>query len=171
MSELRHVVVTGLMGVGKTTTADALGAALGRPVRDSDRDIETTFGRTGARIAEAYGVDELHRLEAAMLLGALASPTPLVIAAAGWVIEDQWCREALVRRARTIVLAAPTTELVRRAASGRHRRPVSAADFDAQLAVRGPWFDEVAVATIDTTLPHDEVIAAALTAVGGRTEP
>ena len=153
-----HVVVTGPMGVGKSTTADALGVALGREVRDSDRDIESTFGCTGADLVAAHGVDELHRIESAMLLGALASPTPLVVAAAGWVIEDPRCREALRNRAITIVLAAPRAELVRRSATGAHRRPLPAEEFDAQNERRRRWYAELAWAEVDAAMPVDQIV-------------
>ena len=165
VAEPRHVVVTGPMGVGKSSTADAVSVALGREMRDSDRDIEAAFGRTGAELAAAHGVDELHRVEAAMLLGALASSTPLVVAAAGWVIEDPRCREALGRRAVTVVLAAPSVELVRRSSTGAHRRPVSAQEFDAQIERRRRWYEELAAVTVDATAPPDVVVADVLSAL------
>ena len=58
-----HVVVTGLMGVGKSTVADAVAAALGRRHRDSDDDLHRLFTQTGAQLAADHGVEELHRLE------------------------------------------------------------------------------------------------------------
>lgn len=154
------------MGVGKSTLADRLGVLLDRPVRDSDRDIEAAFGRSGAELAVEHGVPELHRLEAAMLLGALASPDPLVVSAAASVVEDPRCRDALHRCARTLVLTAPAETLVARAATSEHRRPVGAVEFEAQLDRRGPWFDELAIATIDATLAVDAVVDAALRALG-----
>ena len=76
------------MGVGKSTTADALGTRLDMPVRDSDRDLERLFGATGAEIAAEHGIDRLHELESAVLIGTLGDTRPTIVAAAGWVVED-----------------------------------------------------------------------------------
>lgn len=160
----RHVVITGPMGVGKSTTARAVAEALGRPTRDSDLDLERTFGSTGADIAATDGVAHLHRLEAAVLIGQLAQTEPLVISAAASVVTDAACRQALARRAFTVVLIAPPERLVERARSGAHRRPISAEDYGRQLIERGPLLDQVADVTIDATQPADQVAALALDA-------
>ena len=68
-----HIAVIGLMGAGKSTLATAISSALGRVMRDSDVDIETLVGQTGREIALSGGIDSLHRLEEAVLLGALAA--------------------------------------------------------------------------------------------------
>jgi shikimate kinase len=159
MSAPPHLVITGLMGVGKSTVATAVSRALGRAVRDSDVDIETLFGRTGRAIAADEGVDELHRLESAVLLGALASDQPLVISAAAWVVEDVRCREALARRARVVVLKAPTDEVLRRIAAGDHRRAMDRRELEALAVRRRPLFDLVADTTVDAVGPVEDVAA------------
>jgi shikimate kinase len=151
-------VVTGLMGVGKTTTAEALADRLGWPLRDSDADITTLFGCSGAELAARTSVDELHRIEEAMLLGPLATPEPLVIAAAGWVIEDPHCRAAMQRRAHTVVLRIDVDEMIDRAATGDHRRPINRDEYLAQAARRNPLFDQVAAAWFDVDRPTDDLV-------------
>ena len=59
----RHIVLIGPMGVGKTTLGRLLADQLSLEFRDSDVWIESMAGRTGAEIAEADGIAELHRLE------------------------------------------------------------------------------------------------------------
>jgi shikimate kinase len=71
MVPIEHVVVTGLMGAGKTTTGRALALLLGRDWRDSDLDIETETGRTVRELRDTEGVDAMHRRER-------RSPRPLV---------------------------------------------------------------------------------------------
>ena len=161
----RHVVVTGLMGVGKTTTARALAAALDVPMRDSDADIETVFGVTGRELVETLGVEELHRMEAAVLIGPLAAEEPCVIAAAGWVIEDPMSREAMRRRADVLVLELPIEALVERIKAGDHRRTMSVADLEQAWEVRGPRFEELATATLDASLPTEALVTHALAAL------
>ena len=153
----RHLVVMGPMGVGKTTLAERLAAALDRELRDSDRDIEALFGQTGREIAETSGVEALHRLEAAVLLGALAGSTPTVIAAAGWVIEDQRCRQALARRATVVLLELPNDDLLVRKAEGDQRRPLTATEVEALVDRRRPLFDRVADVRVDAGKHPDDL--------------
>lgn len=114
----RHVVVLGPMAVGKTTVARALAARLGRPWRDSDADLAAARGITGRQLAQAEGVDALHRWEADHLLAALADPVPSVVAAAASVVDDPRCRAAL-GPADVVVLSAPPAVLARRMAADR----------------------------------------------------
>ena len=171
MSLDAHLVVTGLMGVGKTTTAEALAATLGCDAYDSDDDIQRLFGRTGADLAASVGVPELHRMEAAVLLGRLASETPSVIAAAASVVEDERCREVLHRRARVIVLHASLDQIARRVKTGRHRRPMAGAEMAELAARRAPLFADVATLELDAALPTDELVAAALAALAATDRP
>ncbi|MGH1488152.1 MAG: shikimate kinase [Acidimicrobiales bacterium] len=155
-----HVVLTGLMGVGKSTTADVVAAKLGRPHRDSDRDIEALFGITGAQLAAERGVDELHLMESAVLLGALAASEPMVISAAGWVVEDPNCVAAMARRSTVVVLDASVDEIVNRAATGDHRRPIAPQDVAAIADRRAHLFDRVAGLRLDATEPTEQLVAA-----------
>lgn len=144
-----HIVIAGLMGVGKTTTARAVADELGWPMRDSDEDIEARYRHTGAELAEHVGVDELHRYEAEVLADALAAEAPSVIAAAGWVIEDERSRELMMSRANVAVLEIAVGDLMDRIATGAHRRHMSEADLRAAAVNRAPLFAEVATWRLD----------------------
>ncbi len=144
----------------------SLATALDRPWRDSDADLAILFGATGAELAAEHGVDALHAMESAVLLGALAAEVPSVISAAGWVVEDPWCRGALARRAVTIVLAASTDRLAERIATGSHRRAIDRAELAVQQDRRGPLFAEVAEAVVDAEPPAELVVRAVLEHLG-----
>ena len=171
MSSRPHIVVMGLMGVGKSTTAHALAAERGVDVHDSDNDLERLFGHTGAQLATSIGVPELHRMEAAVLLGRLAADEPSVIAAAASVVEDALCRDALRRRAVVLVLRAPIAEIQQRVNTGDHRRTISTDELATMAKRRAPWFAEVSNLDLDALLPTAELVASALEQLGTEPKP
>jgi shikimate kinase len=161
----RHIVLVGPMGVGKTTVGRLVADHLGRPLRDSDTDFRTTH-RNARELAASQGVEALHRLEADLLLDALASPEPQVIAAAASVVDDERVHRVL-RRPFVVWLKAPPELLVGRQGSGDHRRDLGPdpeealaelgrqrdgrydAIADATLEVRGQAPEELAQAVLD----------------------
>jgi shikimate kinase len=154
----RHIVVLGMMGAGKTTVADQLGTRLGRPHRDSDRDIEKITGRTGRQIADEDGVDKLHSLEEVVLLDALASMQPSVISGAGWVIESSRCREAMQRESTIVWLRISAADLRTRVGQGSHRRDLSAAELDQLLLRREPLLLELADIIVDARRTPADIV-------------
>ncbi len=158
-----HLVILGLMGVGKTTVGAAVAARLGRPLHDSDAAIERLLGITGRALAARDGVGQLHRVEEAVLLGALATEQPAVITAAGWTVESAVCRAAIRHRARTVLLRLPLDEIHRRQAAGNHRRPMPIAELAGLAARREPLFAELAEVSVDAAMPPgvlvDEILA------------
>ncbi len=148
------------MGVGKSTTAAALGEALGFGVADSDEDIERLVGCSGATFAASHGVDELHRLEEAVLLGALVRDIPTVIAAAASVVESGVARLALARRADVIRLVLDDAEVLRRQQAGAHRRPMSADEYAMLAERREPLFVEVEDLRLDAGRPAAQLVSA-----------
>ena len=164
MTGAGHIVIIGPMGVGKTTTAAAVAAALGRPMRDSDADIESGTGRTGREIAETDGVPALHELEAAMLLDALSSATPTVIAAAGSVADRDDCRAALDAPFVATLDLAPEP-LLARIRSGDHRRAVTLEEITTLTDRREPALAAIADIRLDALEPTDRLVQAIVDAV------
>ena len=157
-----HIVIAGLMAVGKTTTARAIADELGRPIRDSDADLQALFGHTGREIAEELGVAELHRLESAVLLGSLAASEPTVITPAAAVVEDARVREALARRALVGVLVAPLDVVFERMAAGTHRRAMDRGELEKLARRREQHFRDIADTVLDATRPTAELAAEVL---------
>ncbi len=117
-----HLVFVGLMGVGKTTVARVVADRLGRRVFDSDAIIESRQGRTVREIFASEGEEAFRALEAEALTEALASPEPLVIAAAGGVVLSKANRDALkASGAKVVWLCADPVALVDRVKGGAHR--------------------------------------------------
>ena len=145
------------MGVGKSTTANAVADRLGLDHRASDLDIERLTGQTGGQIAATQDLTILHRIESAVLLGALADPRRMVISAAASVIDDPISVDALRRRASVIVLEAPIDTLLARQAQGAHRRPMDHDQLAQLIERRGSAVREVAALVLDATSPVDQL--------------
>ncbi len=118
----QHLVLVGMMAVGKTTTSRVIAERLGRKVVDSDQVIEARTGRTVREIFASDGEPAFRALETAALLEALADPVPAVIAAAGGVVLSPENRAALRSApAKVVWLCADPATLVERVRPGSHR--------------------------------------------------
>jgi shikimate kinase len=151
-----HVVVTGLMGAGKTTIGRALSTRLGWPFSDSDAAITSPGGQTAREIAERSGPARLHRLEADHLRRALKATGRSVVAAAASVVDDPRCVTALeAPEVLVVYLRATAPTLVARFDRGAHR-PLYGDDaatmFLEQIATRGPVLERIADIVVDVDL-------------------
>jgi shikimate kinase len=95
MAEGRHVVLVGLMGVGKSTVGRRLAKELDRPFADLDEQVELAEGRTIPTLFRTGGEPAFRAAEAAALADLVARPSPLVIAAGGGVVTGEGNRRLL----------------------------------------------------------------------------
>jgi shikimate kinase len=147
-----HLVLVGMMGVGKSTVGRMVSAELGRPLLDSDEMIEARTGRTVREIWSTDGEASFRVLETETLIEALDEPEPSVIAAAGGVVLSERNRAALRDAdARVVWLSAEVDVLLERVRSGGHR-PLLDDDPEGALRrlceVREPLYREVADAVV-----------------------
>jgi shikimate kinase len=145
----RHIVITGPMGVGKTTVGERLANALARPFIDSDRVLEEEVGMSGAEVAARDGVERLHRIELEVFVEKCRSKVASVIAAAASVVDHpegrRWMSEQL-----TVLLTAPDDVIAVRADQGDHRRAVNAETRASLLERRAPLLVEVSSFQVET---------------------
>ena len=171
---IRHVVLLGLMGAGKTTVGRGLAASLGWALRDSDADLGAATGRSARQLDVERGTAELHRLEAAHLSDTLAAPGPSVVCAAASVIDDPAARSALDGPGLLLVwLRAEPATLARRTRRAGHRRdlgPDRTAGLAGQAAARYPLLEALRplIVAVDDREPSEVVttILAHLAAAG-----
>ncbi len=143
-----HVVLVGLMGVGKSTVGARLSEVLGWPLVDSDEQVEAATGRTVREIFERDGEAVFRAFEASALAEALDAPGPSIVAAAGGVVLAEENRRRLKAPTIEVVwLRADATTVAARATEGVHRPLLKddPAGVLARMAVeREPLYREVA---------------------------
>ena len=161
---MTHLVLVGMMATGKTSAGRLVAAALDRPLLDSDQEIETRTGRTVREIWRTEGEPTFRRLEAEVLAEALASPEPVVIAAAGGVVLAPENRDRLLASGADVVWlrARADTLLDRLRAADDEHRPLLDDDPEGTLvrmhADRAPAYAEVSGTVVDVDdLDPDEV--------------
>jgi shikimate kinase len=168
---VRHIVMVGLMGAGKTTVGRGLASRLGLPWHDSDAEIEATTGLTVRGLRDRDGVEAMHDLEAAHLLHALHDPNRSVISAAASVLDVEGCRQALgAPNVAVVWLRASPAVLATRFAHDDHRPSFGAAPLaflEEQAGRRDPLFLELDPIVIDVDrIGPVEAIARAIEALG-----
>ena len=169
-AEQRHIVVTGAMGVGKTTVGRLLAAKLELAFHDSDVAIEARLGDTGAEIARREGVTMLHRIELEVFLEMCRRSAPGVIAPASSVVDSRRGRKAMAGNL-TIWLKAPDAVIASRQARGDHRRVVGAEERARLTERRRPSQEAVSTISIETGDISPSEVVDELTATLRETSP
>ena len=163
-----HVVLVGLMGVGKTAVGRLLARESGREFVDTDQTVEVRTGRSIAAIFASEGEAAFRLQETDALRGAIESSTSSVIATGGGVVETAAAREMLLRAKasghRVVWLRATVGTMRKRTARSQNRpllASVDPADREATLGAllerRAPLYAEVAdleVSTDSATIPR-----------------
>ena len=146
-----RVVLVGPMGAGKTTVAELLAAAWGVPVRDTDRDVEASEGRSISDIFVDSGEARFRELERAAVADALAGHHG-VLALGGGAVLDPTTRAALADRP-VVFLRVGLSDAVKRVGLGPGR-PLLFGNVRAQIKAlldeRSPVYESVARFAVDT---------------------
>ena len=147
-----HIVLVGMMGVGKSTVGRVLAAQLDRPLYDSDEMVEEMNGRSVREIWVTDGEPAFRELETEALVAALAASEPSVIAAAGGIVVRPENRRVLADASAHVVwLLADEATLLERVRNGAHR-PALDGDPETVLkrmfAERAALYQEVADAIV-----------------------
>jgi 5-deoxy-5-amino-3-dehydroquinate synthase len=162
VSSTDHVLLVGMMGVGKTTVGRLVAAGLGRSYLDSDEQVELATGRSVPSIFTALGEPAFRLEESKALATAVSSDLPRVVSVAGGAVLDPANRE-LLRRSGTIVwLRARPDTIVRRVGTGHGRvllQPDPAAAVPRLVATRYPIYEELASCVIDVDDRSPEKVA------------
>jgi shikimate kinase len=164
---MKHLVLVGLMGAGKTTVGEACASRLGRPFVDTDDVVATLAGAPIDEIFATRGEAAFRDIERNAVADVCASPEPLVVACGGGVVVDAENRKRLRDAGVVIWLRAPVDVLAARVGDGASR-PLLAGDARGALArldaAREAAYEAAGDATVDAAAPVDEVCDAVLDA-------
>lgn len=117
-----HVVLIGLMGSGKSTVGAAVADELARPLVDVDVVIEDQTGLTVRELWERGGEAAYRPLERDVVVHALSTDGPDVVAVPGGGVEDELVRTALdAADTFTVWLRAEPDTLAERVGRSDHR--------------------------------------------------
>jgi len=125
MAIVKHVVLIGLPGVGKTTVGRAVADRLRRAFIDLDAQIERTFDKSISRIFEEDGEAVFRKAEAEASAAVASMPPSVVAPGGGWVLNSG-ATAHLVDSGRIIYLRVAPEAAVRRMGHGIGRRPLLA---------------------------------------------
>ena len=152
-----HVVLVGLMGVGKSTVGRRLAKELRRPFADVDEQVELRAGVTIPTLFERDGEDAFRTLESAVVADLLARPRPLVVAAGGGVATSPDNRAAMAAARAFVVWLRASADFLAPRTDPTHR-PLLAGDVRATLgrllAERSALYEQVADVQIDVEPFH-----------------
>ncbi len=150
---MKHLVLIGLMGAGKTSVGSECARLLGRAFVDTDDLVTQTAQMSVEGIFATAGETEFRRIEHDVVADVCASPEPLVIACGGGAVLDAENRRALRAAGVVVWLRAPASTLLTRVGDGS-TRPLLRDDPAGALArlerLREPAYDAAAHAQVDT---------------------
>jgi shikimate kinase len=150
---MKHLVLIGLMGAGKSSVGARCAGELGRAFVDTDEVIETLAGMPVAGIFAEQGEAAFRAFEKRAVADVCASPAPLVIACGGGAVVDPGNRRRLRDAGYVVWLRAPVDVLAARVGDGAGR-PLLAGDPRLTLgrlaAAREAAYSASADATVET---------------------
>lgn len=155
---LRHLLLTGYRGCGKSAVGKRLSESLSRQFIDTDVAIEIATGQTIAKIFEESGQEGFRDLESSQIASLVSLNVPAIISLGGGAILRQENRNCIRSLGRSVWLrATPETifERISNDSTTQLRRPKlsTLGDMDeirSVLAARVPWYKEVADFEVST---------------------
>ena len=152
--KMQNIALIGMPGCGKSTVAEALGAALGREVCDSDALIVELAGKSIPEIFAADGEDAFRRLETEAI-AQLSKRSGIIIATGGGCVTREENYPLLHQNSTIIWLQRDLSALP------TDGRPLSqSGKLEAMYSLRRPLYQRFADRTIDNNGPLEDTLAA-----------
>jgi len=163
----RNIVLTGLMGSGKSTIAQILSERLGFKLVDTDELIEYREKKSISHIFADSGEAYFRKTEAE-IVKEISKSTNVIISTGGGVVENQENIDNLKINGVLFYLYAPPEELYRRVKSQNHRPLLLNSDPEGtltQLLNKREKFYTQAHYTINTSGKSTDEIADEITEI------
>ena len=151
----RSVVLTGMMGAGKSSIGRRLAARLGLAFVDADTAIEEAAGMTIPEIFEKHG-EPYFRAGEARVIARLLDQGPQVLATGGGAIMDAQTRALIRQKGISIWLKADLDVLLKRT-KRRGDRPL-AERIKELLPLREPFYAEADITVQSRDEPHETIV-------------
>ena len=166
---LRSIVLTGMMGVGKSSIGRRLGARLGIPFIDADAEIEKAAGMSIADIFARHGEADFRSGEQ-RVIARLLEGGPQVLATGGGAVMNADTRALIKAKGVSIWLNAEFDVLMRRISKRKHERPMlqtadPAATLRELLVAREPVYAQADLTVQSREVPHDAIVTEIMTAL------
>jgi shikimate kinase len=165
----RSIVLTGMMGVGKSSIGRRLAARLNIPFVDADTEIEKAAGMSIPDIFARHGEADFRNGEA-RVIARLLDGGPQVLATGGGAVMNADTRATIKAKGVSVWLAAEFEVLLRRINKRKNDRPMlQTADPEATLrellAVREPVYAQADITVQSREGPHEVIVAEIVTAL------
>jgi shikimate kinase len=143
---MKHVVLVGLPGSGKTTVGRAVAAKTGLPFLDFDEEITRRTGLTPSEFFFAKGEQAFRQKELELSRDLVGRHTIVVAPGGGWITQ-QAAREVVREQAVLVYLRVSAAEAVARMGGSVQLRPLltSGSPLEALQALldeRGPLYEQ-----------------------------
>src|SRR5580692_2523175 len=170
----RSIVLTGMMGVGKSSIGRRLAARLGVPFIDADAEIEKAAGMSIADIFARHGEADFRDGEA-RVIARMLDGGPQVLATGGGAFMNADTRAAIAAHGVSVWLKAEFDVLMRRI-KRRQDRPLLKSDdpgetLRALMEQRYPVYAQADITIQSREVPHDKIVDEIVGAVAARLTP
>ena len=157
---MQNIILIGMPGCGKTTIANALGQALGRPVYDADTLVEEQAGQTIPELFAQNGEADFRRRET-QALAQLGKLSGIVLSTGGGCVLREENYALLHQNGVIVHLRRPLSQL---AVDGR---PISlSCDLSQLQRQRLPLYQRFADCTVDNDTAPEETARRLLQCLG-----
>ncbi len=165
-----RVLLTGMMGSGKSTIGQILSSATGWPYLDNDELVRQSHGATARQILAERGEADMRGAESDALARGIATPAPAVIGVAAGTILEPSDRDRLRGGGIVVWLRVDAAAIEARAVGADHRPWLDTGGVSwirDTVAERDPLYASIADIVIDTGVkPAEDAAAELLTRLG-----
>ncbi|MGI6007645.1 MAG: shikimate kinase [Ruminococcus sp.] len=151
---MKHIILIGFMGCGKTSVGKRLARSMGLPFVDMDDEIKKQAGMEITEIFKRYGERYFRELETDVLRQMSRETQPMVISAGGGMPMEPENQRILAGMGTVILLEAAVETLVERLKNDNTRPMLAGGDLRTRIETlqkeRKPVYERVCDVRITT---------------------